>query len=64
MAVRIEGPLTSSDELPALELLWAMLHAHHWAVATYRPLVSDIAASWEGDESGTRAASSTEVRCS
>jgi GNAT superfamily N-acetyltransferase len=47
MSVRIEGPLTSLADLPALEPLWVTLHAHHQGVASYRPLVSDVAASWD-----------------
>lgn len=42
----IVGPLTDIGGLDELEPLWSELHRHHQQVASYTPLVADVAVSW------------------
>src|ERR1700730_7616854 len=42
----ILGPLTDTRGLDQLESLWSELHRHHQQVASYSPLVADVAVSW------------------
>jgi GNAT superfamily N-acetyltransferase len=42
----IDGPTSSPIGLAELEDLWTELHLTHLAVATYEPLVQDVAVSW------------------
>lgn len=43
----VEGPTSSPIGLAELEDLWSELHRTHLAVATYEPLVPDVAVSWD-----------------
>jgi GNAT superfamily N-acetyltransferase len=42
----VDGPRSSPNGLAELEDLWSELHVTHLAVASYEPLVQDVAVSW------------------